>query len=158
MHRIAILAALGSTAALSITPSASAGASCKTPRIKAGAFCVKQSTYDGTGNAAVIVPIRTPGKPIVKGVRIGLREQVQETCTDGTSTMLSGYYGLASPLAPLKGAKFSIKAVSGGTTREIRGRYTASNKVLIELYRQSYTSASGATCTSEAKNVSFKGK
>jgi len=129
---------------------------------KVGRFCVKVSTFDGTGNVALIVPTRNAktGRISGQGVRIGLHATTTETCTDGTSRQLGGVGSLASPIVPLKGAAFggSTPAVAGGTTREVRGHFTAANKVLVELYRQSYTSVSGATCTAEWRNVTIKGK
>lgn len=151
------------TAGLLVALPAGAGAKAKTCKgatpFKVGKFCAKQSTYDGTGNVALILPIRNSrGKITGRGVRIGLKTPIKQTCTDGSSTTLPGVNGLVSPIAPLSGAKFSVTATAGQTKREIRGRYIAFNKVLVELYRQTFPNVTGATCTAEAKNVSFTGK
>ena len=151
------------TAGLVAALPAGAGAKAKkckgaTP-YKVGKFCVKQSTYDGTGNVALLVPVRNSrGKITGPGVRIGLHTPIKQTCTDGTSTTLQGINALVSPIAPLKGASFSVTATAGGTKREIRGHYTAKNKVLVELYRQTFPNAAGGACTTEATTVSFTGK
>jgi hypothetical protein len=163
MRRLSIPLFVLVLAAVVAAPAGAKAQKCPSSKpYKVGRFCVKQSTFDGTGNVALILPTRNSktGRITGQGVRIGLRATTTETCTDGTSQQLGGVGSLVSPVVPLKGAAFSGSApvVSGGTTREVRGHFTAANKVLVELYRQSYTSVSGATCTAEWRNVTIKGK
>ena len=162
MHRLLIPLLLIAVAAVVAAPAGAKAKKCPSAKpFKVGKFCVKQSTFDGKGNVALILPVRDARTRRItgQGVRIGLRAKTMETCTDGTSRELPGVSSLASPVALLKGAAFSVSAaVAGSTTREVRGHFTASNKALVELYRQSYTSASGATCTAEWRKVTITGK
>lgn len=151
------------TAGLVAALPASAGAKAKkckgaTP-YKVGKFCVKVSTFDGTGNLALIVPTRNArGKITGQGVRVGLKGPFTQTCSDGSPSTQVAFNSLGSPIAALTGAKFAGKVTSGGATTELRGRFTAANKVLVELYRRTFPNPAGATCTAEARNVSFTGK
>ena len=126
---------------------------------KVGRFCVKVSTFDGTGNLALIVPTRSStGKITGRGVRVGLRGPFTQTCSDGSPGTPAAFNSFGSPIAKLAGATFAGKLTNNGATTELRGRYTAANKVLVELYRRTFPSATGATCTVEARNVTFTGK
>jgi hypothetical protein len=162
MRRLSIPLLMLAVAAVVAAPAGAKAKKCPSSKpYKVGKLCVKVSTFDGKGNVALIVPIRgRTGRITGQGVRIGLRATTTETCTDGTSRQLGGVGSLASPIVPLKGTAFrgSTPAVAGGTTREVRGHFTASNKVLVELYHQSYTSMTGATCTAEWRNVTITGK
>lgn len=159
MRRLMPLVLLAALVAVAAVPAA-AGAkkTCKNPTpVKVGNLCVKQSTFDGKGNYALLVPVRERGKPPKPGVRVQLRGSFERTCSDGTKEP-SGFPGLASPIAALSGKRFSAKITDGPTSRELRGRFTASNKVLIELYRKVEQNAAGALCTTEVRNVTITGK
>ena len=161
MLRLSLPLLILAATALVAAPAGAKAKKCPSSKpYKVGKFCVKQSTFDGTGNVALILPVRgATGRITGQGVRIGLHAKATETCSDGTSRELAGVNSLVSPIAALKGTAFKASsALPGGTTREVRGHFTAANKVLVELYHQSYTSATGATCTAEWRNVTITGR
>ena len=161
MLRLSLPLLILAATALVAAPAGAKAKKCPSSKpYKVGRYCVKMSTFDGKGNVALIVPVRNAaGRISGQGVRIGLRAPTTATCTDGTSQEYGGVSSLASPILPLKGTAFSgSSTVAGAAAREVRGHFTASNKVLVELYRQVNTSTTGATCTAEWRNVTITGK